>query len=140
MLRKRILLTVDDQTQQVCCLLSQTNCNCECIDCDGCVDCVDCPNLTIANINMLVYRAGDKNPTTRIPNYLLTYGAYTFVGTQACFFIDNQLLALAAGRYIGEVQVNGYKAGDIQFQLGVPYSVCDPTVVENIIGGNNMQP
>lgn len=140
MIRKRTLLTVDDQTQQICCMLSQTGCNCECPSCVGCVDCVDCPNLTIANIAMLVYKEGDVNNISRVPNYILTYGAFTLVGQNVCFYIDSQLLALPMARYVGEVQVNSIKAGNIHFFLGRPYSVCEPYITENVVSGNNMQP
>lgn len=140
MIRKRTLLTVDDETQQICCTLSQTGCNCECPSCVGCVDCVDCVNLTIANVAMLVYKEGDVNNITKIPNYLLTYGAFTLVGANACFYIDSQLISLPMARYIGEVQVNGIKAGKIHFFLGRPYSVCEPYVTENIGYGSDMQP
>lgn len=142
MIRKRKLLVVDDMTQQVCCTLSQTRCNCECPDCNGCNDCVDCPNLTIANVNLLVYRAGDyiKTSGTCIPNYLLSYGAFTLVGQVVCFMLDMQIMAFAGGRYVGEVQVNGVKAGEIDFMLGAPFSICQPYTTGDPPGGNDMQP
>jgi hypothetical protein len=152
MIRTKTLISVDDETQQLCCMLSQSNCNCECVDCAGsCNDCVDCPNLTIANVAMLVYRAGDLSTTllrpsppfpegTPTPNFLLTYGAYTLVGQVVCFYLDNQILALVPGRYIGEVQVNGATAGNIEFLIGTSYSVCQPYKTENAGYGNDMQP
>lgn len=141
MLRRQKLLTVNSATQQICCKLSETHCNCECPDCAGtCTDCVDCPNLTIADIAMWVYRSGNINPNNCVPYYLLFYTAFTFTDNVACFFIDQQLLDLPAGRYEGEIRVQDKKAGLINFQLGVPYSVCDPFVVSTMDGGNDMQP
>ena len=150
MIRKKVLITIDDETQQLCCTLSQTNCNCSCPDCQGCNDCVDCPNLTIANVQMKVYREGDLStatyPTppypygTYIPNYLLTYGAYTLQGQVVCFYLDSQLLALPSGRYIGEVQVNSFFAGNISFNLGAPFGICKPYKTEQTGYGNDMQP
>lgn len=140
MIRKRHLLQINDQTQQLCTKLSQTGCNCSCSCCEGCVDCVDCPSLTIADINIAIYRAGQVdiygNP---IPPILL-YPAFTFQDNVVCFYLDTQILALPNGRYTGRVTVRGAMAGDLDIQLGAPFSLCDPYVDPNINTGNDMQP
>lgn len=142
MLRKVTLLTIDSGIEQICCKLSQTGCKCECLDCDGTIDCVDCPNLTIADIHMLVYRSGDVNPNTCIPNYLLDYGAFSFdTGTDiACFATDMQLIDLPIGRYEGQINVRGVKAGNIHMFIGAPFGVCDPFTTGVTGTGNDMQP
>lgn len=141
MIRRIKLLTVDVSTERICAFLSETNCNCECPDCTGtCTDCVDCPNLTIADIFFWIYRSGDFNQTTHVPNYLLVYPCFTITDNKVCFLPDNLLLALPAGRYEAEVQVKSKKAGLINFQLGVPYSICDPFTSTSLDGSNDMQP
>ncbi|MGH7745449.1 MAG: hypothetical protein ACREQ5_11745 [Candidatus Dormibacteria bacterium] len=139
MIRKIKLNTINDQTNQICCTLSQTGCNCNCPDCLGNVDCVDCPNLTIANITLQIYLDGNVD-VNQNPIYILTYQAFTFVSPVACFFIDTQLTSLSMGRYVGNVFVNGVMANNnILMMLGSPFSACAPYVLENVGTGNDMQ-
>lgn len=142
MLRKEKLLTIDDGTELICCKISQTNCRCECPDCNGMVDCVDCPNLTIDDIHMLVYRSGNVNPSNWVPYYLLDYGAFSYDSATdiACFAPDMQFLALPIGRYEGQVNVKGQPAGNIHMFIGSPFSICDPFTTGVTGTGNDMQP
>lgn len=141
MIRKRTLLIIGDKTEQICCQLSETGCNCDCQSCDGGNDCVDCPDLTIADINLFIALAGDYNNQLQ-PNFVLMYPAFTFdnATNTVCFFLDAQLFALQNGRYIGQVQVKGKPAGNIDFQLGTPFSICKPTTLPAQNQFNDMQP
>lgn len=146
MIRVPKLLQVNSQSQTIDCTITQTGCTCVCPNCSSngncCTDCADCPNLTLTDITLWVYRAGDVNPNTCTPNYLLTYIAFSWDPTTdlATFFIDSQLLALPPGRYIGEVRVYNNKAGNINFQLGAPFGICNPSISTTIGGDNDMQP
>ena len=141
MLRKRVILKINDTITQVCGFLSQTNCNCGCASCEcaqTCVDCVDCPNLTIADIRMQISRAGDIDSNGNlIP--LFYYPAFTLAGNQVCFLIDSSLTSLN-GRYIGKLLVQGNNAGCIEMQVGAPYTVCRPYTINEAGLINDMQP
>lgn len=130
MLRRKVIIKVNDTTTQICGLLSQTGCDCGCPTCEcaaECVDCVDCPNLTILDIQMQIARAGQRDANSQlIP--LFAYNAFTLAGNQVCFLIDSVLTSLF-GRYIGQIYVKGNLAGYIEMQVGAPFTICEPTTI-----------
>jgi hypothetical protein len=140
MIRRKKLLQITDMTQQVCCTVSQTGCNCSCSCCEGCNDCIDCPNLTIADISIAIYRSGNVDINGNPIPPILLYPAFTFQNNVVCFYLDSQILAFPPGRYTGQVTVQGATAGYLDLQLGVPFSVCDPYTTPELDTGNDMQP
>jgi len=168
-LREKIV-KVNSSTALVCFQLGATGCSCTCSSCQGCTDCTNCPNLTIADIQMKVYRAGSlitcgnpvPVPTTYYPNctnpvapcatpyypnvgptptYFVLYNAYSLTGITACFYIDSLLTGTCSGQYIGDIFVTGKQCGSIVMNVGDTCSVFEPYTVS--IGGglnNDLQP
>jgi hypothetical protein len=167
---RKKFITVDSSTALVCANLGQSGCSCNCSSCQGCTDCTSCPNLTTADIQMKVYRAGSgytcggavPAPTVYYPNcsapyapcptpyspnvgptptYFVLYPAYTLTGIVVCFFIDTLLTSACAGQYIGDIFVKGNTCGSIVMNVGDSCNVFDAFAVSTGGGINNdLQP
>lgn len=139
MIRRCGIISVDSSTALICMKMGASGCTCSCSDCSGCTDCTGCPNLTIANLSMVISRAGVRPYTP-----LLSYPAYSLSGITVCFFIDAMLTGLLPGRYIGKITLTqGTKVlqcGQVEMQVGDKCGVFSPYSVSVFELENDLQP
>ena len=113
---------VNSGTNIVGAFMQLTGCNCSCVDCNGCKDCVYCVNLTLADIEMKVYRKGVKPDKS----YFVQYFAYHVEGVNVQFFIDSLLTEALPGYYVGDVFIRGNPCGSINMLVGDNNTVFSP--------------
>lgn len=145
------------------------SCNCAlCNGCTDCTNCPNLQSSYSTSIVMKVYRKGTEyvcnnsipapgqfpncqppyppNCATPYypnvppnPTYFVQYNAYSLTGITVCFYVDSLLTGACAGRYVGDIFVNGNKCTTgVEMQVGDTFKVFEPYSVTsgtNIIDG-----